>query len=106
MHLVQTEWSAIAYLRNVVPDSGQVPNGRCGECSKIEGPLLVGRRCHSKSGQSCSTNGSDGTSDGSAEGLHTEFSIKERLKRTRFQIPRKRKTVFRLPAVCLVLVKI
>lgn len=31
--------------------------GRCGECTKIEGPLLMGRRCHPKSGTSCNLAG-------------------------------------------------
>uniref|UniRef100_A0AAF5PVB2 Fibronectin type-III domain-containing protein n=2 Tax=Wuchereria bancrofti TaxID=6293 RepID=A0AAF5PVB2_WUCBA len=31
--------------------------GRCGECTKIEGPLLLGRRCHPKGGIGCTLAG-------------------------------------------------
>uniref|UniRef100_A0A0R3S1K0 Fibronectin type-III domain-containing protein n=1 Tax=Elaeophora elaphi TaxID=1147741 RepID=A0A0R3S1K0_9BILA len=31
--------------------------GRCGECTKIEEPLLLGRRCHPKGGIGCATSG-------------------------------------------------
>ncbi|KAL3984856.1 hypothetical protein ACH3XW_36220 [Acanthocheilonema viteae] len=31
--------------------------GRCGECTKIEGPLLFGRRCHPKGGIGCTLAG-------------------------------------------------
>ncbi|VDK66706.1 unnamed protein product [Onchocerca ochengi] len=33
------------------------PFGRCGECTKIEGPLLFARRCHPKGGNGCALAG-------------------------------------------------
>lgn len=41
--------------------------GRCGECSKIEGPLLLGRRCHPKGGIGCANSLTNETDKDSSE---------------------------------------